>query len=84
MIDTIFEIDEELMQYNVSKIQDILNGSQAKDSILASLFICKECIEQGIDRFPDRKDGIIDSLKQLFECVVEDLEEYEPNSGDES
>ncbi len=85
MMNSIFgEVDEEFMQSNVCKIQGILNGAQAEESVLALLFICKECIEQGIDQFPDQKDRIIDGLKQLFECVVEDLEEYEPNSEDES
>ena len=85
MMDSIFgEVDAELMQSNVSKIQYILNGQKAKDSLLTLLFVSKGCIEQGIDQFPDKKDCIIDGLKQLFECVIEDLEEYEPDSEDES
>ncbi len=85
MMNSIFgEVDEEFIHSNISKIQDILNGSQAKECLLTLLFISKGCVEQGIDQLPDHKDDIIDDLKQLFECVIEDLEEYEPNSEYES
>ncbi len=85
MIETIFgDVDEELMGSNVRKIRHILDGSQAKDSVLALLFICKECVEQGIDKFPNKKNDFIDGLQASFDVVIEQLEEYEPNSEDEA